>query len=112
MFNKIILAVFMLGMISSYAVADDENKKGIILVEESFETEKLKIRMTNDLKGTVVGSICDHCKEITVTITPETRAFERNKPVPLIEAKKRYGKSALVIFDIKTKLVNEIRWPL
>ncbi|MFW2371882.1 MAG: hypothetical protein ACN4GM_02080 [Gammaproteobacteria bacterium] len=110
MFNKIILLMFFLGMISSYAIAAEQREKGLILLEEAFEAEKLQIRMTNDLKGTIVGRICDQCKNMTVTITPQTKAFERNKPVSLIEAKKRYGKRALVIFDIKTKKVNEIRW--
>lgn len=115
MFKKFILVALFTGLTSNYAVADEpreagKRKPGIILIEQSFEEEKLNIRMTNDLKGTIVGRICDQCKEMTVTITPETKAFENRKPVPLIEAKKRYGKPALVVFDIKTKKVNRIRW--
>lgn len=105
------MAAFFLNIMSGYAVAADQERKGIIEVEKAFEVEKLKIRMSNDLKGTIVGRTCDQCNEMTVTITPDTKAFDRKKPVPLIEAKKRYGKSALVIFDIKTRKVNEIRWP-
>lgn len=110
MLKQILLAVFFLGMVSTYAVAGEQKKPGIIILEEAFEAEKLKIRMTDDLKGTVVGRICDQCEEMTVTITPDTQAFENSKSVPLIEAKKRYGKPALVIFDVSTKKVNAIYW--
>lgn len=111
MLNKIMLATFFLCLMCGNAVAEESAKYGIVELEKAFESKKLKIRMTNDLKGTIVGRTCDQCMEQTVTITPETLAFNRNQSVPLIEAKKRYGKSALVIYDIKTKLVNEIRWP-
>ena len=110
MLNQILLAAFFLAMVSGFAHAGEPKKPGMIILEESFESEKLNIRMTNDLKGTIKGRICGHCEEMTVTITPETKAFENRKPVPLIEAKKRYGKPALVVFDVKTKIVNRIRW--
>ena len=80
------------------------------MIEDAFEEAALKIRLDKSLHGIVIGKVCDLCEEQEVKITPQTKAYEKGKEVPLIEAKKRFGKSALVLFDIKTKIVTRIQW--
>ena len=82
----------------------------LIRLEEALEETTLNITLDNSLNGYIVGKMCKDCKSIRVTITPETVAMEKRTVVPLIEAKKRAGKPAFVIFDPKTMKVNKIRW--
>jgi len=58
----------------------------------------------------VEGKICDACKKVTVTITPQTKAYSNNIEVPLKQAENRLGRYATVIYEVKTKQVIAIRW--
>ena len=75
----------------------------------AIESEKLRISLDGS-NGFVQGKVCDFCEEIQVTITPDTRAFEDNKEVPLSRAAGRIGRFATVIYELETKKVTEIRW--
>ena len=75
----------------------------------AIESEKLRISLDGG-NGFVEGRVCDLCEQITVTITPDTRAFEDDKEVPLSAAAGRLGRYATVIYELETKKVTEIRW--
>ena len=75
----------------------------------AIESEKLRISLEGS-NGFVEGRVCDFCEQIKVTITPDTRAFEDNKEVPLSRAAGRIGRFATVIYELETKKVTEIRW--
>lgn len=82
----------------------------MVRVEEALELSSLDITLDSTLNGYIRGKMCDTCKTIRVVITPETIAMHKRQVVPLIEAKKRAGKPAFVIFDPKTMIVKRIRW--
>lgn len=75
----------------------------------AIESEKLRISLDGS-NGFVQGKVCDFCEEIQVTITPDTRAFEDNREVPLSRAAGRIGRYATVIYELETNKVTEIRW--
>jgi hypothetical protein len=75
----------------------------------AIESEKLRISLEGS-SGFVEGKVCDFCEQITVTITPQTRAFEDDNEVPLSRAAGRLGRYATVIYELETKNVTEIRW--
>jgi len=101
-----LLPMLVMALLSSGAVsAADEHKK-----TQTIEAMKLQITLGDDLKGHVTGRICDQCSVLQVNITPDTRAFAGRLAVPLIEAKKRAGKEALVTFEEETLRVVTIHW--
>jgi len=87
-----------------------EIRRGIIEKHNAIESESLRISMTSKLDGFIEGKVCDQCETITVTITPETKAYKDGIEVPLIQAKNRIGRFATVIYELDTKNVSAIRW--
>lgn len=82
----------------------------MVQYEETAEISGLKITLDSKLNGRIILKQCTGCKSAVLTITPETKAFNKNIEVPLIQAKKRLGKSAVVSYVIKSKLVKSIVW--
>ena len=76
----------------------------------AFESEELRISIDNSSSGFAEGKICDECEKVRVTITSETKAFEKNAEVPLQNARSRIGRYATVIFEVETKKAIAIRW--
>ena len=103
-------AVAVESQIASDGPKSFEQKRGFIELHNSFETESLRISLGTDLNGFVEGKVCDQCKTIKVTITPETKAYVNNVEVPLIKAKSRIGRYATVMYELDTKNVSTIRW--
>ncbi|MBI3187295.1 MAG: hypothetical protein HYZ31_05395 [Gammaproteobacteria bacterium] len=102
--------LFMLSIISVLAVMSVYAETKMERLEEAIEAQRLQITLDDSLNGYITGAICDDCKNIRVTITPDTLAIANNVTVPLIKARERAGKSAIVIFDAKKLTVNRIRW--
>jgi len=76
----------------------------------AIESMSLRINIDKRLHGFVEGKVCDACKKIRVTITPQTKAYDNNIEVPLKRAEDRLGRYATVIYEVKTKKVISIRW--
>ena len=76
----------------------------------AIEADALRISLDDSLNGFVVGKTCDTCKQIKVIVTPQTKVFSDNVEVSLKSAKKRIGRDATVIYDVKTMQVTQIRW--
>ena len=87
-----------------------EIRRGVIETHNAIESEALRISLASDLTGFVEGKVCDSCKTIKVMITPQTKAYNKGLEVPLIEAKRRIGRFATVIYELETKNVSAIRW--
>ncbi len=77
---------------------------------KSIESMSLRISLDKNLHGFVEGKVCDGCKKIRVSITPQTKAYANNIEVPLKQAENRLGRYATVMFEVKTKKVINIRW--
>ncbi len=77
---------------------------------QAIESLSLRISLDKSLHGFVEGKVCDSCKKIRVTITPQTKAYANNIEVPLKQAENRLGRYATVMFEVKTKKVINIRW--
>jgi len=118
--RNLISAVFLM-MIAQYVVAGENvppNPGQLTMLHHSvmvenynaIEAESLRISLDKNLKGFVEGKVCDSCEEIKVTITPQTKAYENRKEVPLKKAEARIGRYATVIYEVKTKQVVSIRW--
>ena len=75
-----------------------------------FEANPLSIKLSNDGTGVVQNIYCWRCDYKIVNITANTKAYENGVQVPILEARKRNGKSALVAFDPYTREVQTIRW--
>jgi len=120
--NKIqtfISAVLLLSVISPVTVANGAvppiklnrvHQNSAVDKYNAFESEKLRISIDDSSSGFAEGKVCDLCEEIRVTITPETKAFEKRTEVPLKNARSRIGRFATVIFEVKTKKAIAIRW--
>lgn len=79
--------------------------------EDAVESSSLKISLDEKTgTGVVYGRVCDHCDELKLTITPQTRAYRGYTQVALAEAKSRLGREATVIFNKQTKDVIRIQW--
>jgi len=87
-----------------------EIRRSIIEKHNAIESESLRISMTSKLDGFIEGKVCDQCETITVTITPQTKAYKDGIEVPLIRAKNRIGRFATVIYELDTENVSAIRW--
>jgi len=80
------------------------------LGEDAIEADALRITLNNDGTGFVQGKICDACKSLTVAITPKTKAFDKEKEVPLQKAADRLGKPATVFINPEHTKVTRITW--
>jgi len=118
--KKFILTIFLM-IVTQAAIAEKNSQPPTgqlsvvhrsILIENynAIESDSLRISMNSGLNGFIEGKVCDSCKEIKVIITPQTKAYENKVEVPLKEAESRIGRSATVIYEVKTKLVSAIRW--
>jgi hypothetical protein len=94
-----------------FNIEDHRKGRNIIMIEDAIETESLRISLNERTRtGIVIGKLCDQCEEIHVQITPETRAYENDKEVPLAKAKDRLGRYALVFIEKDKNKVTRIKW--
>ncbi|RKZ69812.1 MAG: hypothetical protein DRQ44_02445 [Gammaproteobacteria bacterium] len=92
---------------------DDEihqSGQDIIKTHNTIKSVSLRLSLNENLYGFVDSKVCSFCKPIRINITPETTAYDNNVQVPLQQAKKRIGRFATVIYDLKTKNISAIRW--
>ena len=82
----------------------------ILKTQNTISSASLQISMDDDLHGFVDSKVCSFCKTIRIIITPNTLAYKNNVDVPLKQAKKRIGRHATVVYDLKTKNISAIRW--
>lgn len=82
----------------------------IIPVEEAVEAVALRVRLGNDLTGTVAGRSCDSCELKEFPVTSATQAFENNERVDLRRLRDRYGKPATIIYNIRSGEATRILW--
>ena len=82
----------------------------IIKTHNTIKSVSLRLSLDENLYGFVDSKVCSFCKPIRINITPETTAYDNNVQVPLQQAKKRIGRFATVIYDLKTKNISAIRW--
>ena len=82
----------------------------ILKTQNTINSASLQISLDDDLHGFVDSKVCSFCKTIRIIITPNTTAYKNNVKVPLKQAKKRIGRHATVVYDLKTKNISAIRW--
>lgn len=82
----------------------------VLKTHNTISSVSLRLHLDKEMHGFVDSKLCSFCKKIRVIVTPETAAYENNKKVPLMQAKKRIGRHATVTYDLKTKNVSAIRW--
>ena len=75
-----------------------------------FEANPLSIRLSDDGTGIVKNIYCWMCDYKIVNVTVNTKAYEDGIEVPVLKARERNGKWALVAFDPYTREVQTIRW--
>ena len=91
-------------------VNDGRGMRGLLETHNAIETDSLRISLDSTMHGFIEGKVCDYCEPITVTITPETKAYANRIEVPLEQATSRLGRSATVFYELDTKNVSAIRW--
>ncbi|GMR01176.1 MAG: hypothetical protein BMS9Abin19_0536 [Gammaproteobacteria bacterium] len=82
----------------------------ILKTQQTIKSASLRISLDDNLHGFVDSKMCSFCKTIRIIITPDTTAYNNNVKVPLKQAKKRIGRFATIVYDLKTKNVSAIRW--
>ena len=102
-FNLMLAAICLLA-VYPVGAADKSN------LPQAIEAERLQIVLHDDLNGYITGKVCDQCKSLKVIITPDTLASAGGQPVPLLEARARVNKSALVMFERTSLKVTSISW--
>ncbi len=101
MINRLVMVSLLMFGLEVYAFTN---------VEDAIETESLRITLKDKNTGYIQGRICDDCKLLTVAITAETKAFNKDLEVPLKQAAARAGKSATVFINIEHTSVTRITW--
>jgi len=104
--NRIIkqsLSMLMFLVLSFNVFAEEDPYK-------TFETNALKIKLTNDGTGIVQGIQCNGCDYNIVTITKDSIFTNRGVEVGIAETRDRAGKPAMVSFTPSTREVQFIRW--
>lgn len=99
--NHIVLVSLLVFGLEVYALS---------ISEDAIETESLRITLKDDNTGFIQGKLCEECKLLTVKISAETKAFNRNKEVSLKQAAERLGKSATVFINTEHTRVTRITW--
>jgi hypothetical protein len=99
--NLIVMVSLMLSGLQVYATS---------ISEDAIETESLRITMKADGTGYIQGKMCDQCKMLTVPVTAQTKAFDKNIEVPLQQAAGRVGKPATIFIDMDHTRVTRIAW--
>jgi hypothetical protein len=95
----------MFASMAHQAVAETVGKKvKLQKIEEVLELESLKLAIDDSSQGFVYEG------QVRYPITSNTVAKQDGKVVPLVSAKSRLGKSAVVKYDIKTQKVTQISW--
>lgn len=77
---------------------------------KTFETNALKIKLSNDGTGIVQGVQCNGCDYSIVKITKDSRFTDKGVEVSIAETRERAGKAAMVSFTPSTREVQFIRW--
>lgn len=75
-----------------------------------FETDSLKIKLSNDGTGIVQGIQCYKCDYNFVKITANSKVTNKGVEVNIMEAASRAGKPAMISFTPSTREVQFIRW--
>lgn len=113
---KMITLIFLSSVAQAVIAAEvpvvnyDQPMRGVIETHNAIETDSLRISLDSTMHGFIEGKVCDFCETITVTITPETKAYANRVEVPLKQATSRMGRFATVIYELDTKNVSAIRW--
>lgn len=109
--KKFSLIIFVMAVLELYSITVQAEGGAFAQVEQAMETEALKLSFDSKTStGTVVGKACDQCKQMTVNITPQTKAYKASKEVLLVRIQTRRGKDATVFFSKNTKNVTRIKW--
>lgn len=77
---------------------------------QTISSVYLRISLDDNLHGFIDSKMCSFCKPIRIIITPDTIAYDNNVKVPLKHAKKRLGRRASIVYNLKTKNITAIRW--
>lgn len=77
---------------------------------QTISSVYLRISLDDSLHGFIDSKLCSFCKPIRIKITPNTLAYDNDVIVPLKHAKKRLGRRASIIYNLKTKNISAIRW--
>lgn len=99
--NRIIMVSLLMFAVNAYAFE---------FLEDAIETNSLRITLKDDSTGFIQGRVCEQCKLLTVAISAETKAFDKNKEVPLKDAAARLGKPATIFINMKHTKVTRIVW--
>ena len=77
---------------------------------KTYETNSLRIKLSNDGTGIVQGIQCYGCDYSIVKITHNSRFTNRGEEVGIEEVRQRSGKPAMISFTPSTREVQYIRW--
>jgi hypothetical protein len=86
------------------------NVNAMAIGEDAIETEALRITLNADGTGFIQGKTCDECKLLTVAISAQTKAFDKNTEVPIKQAAGRVGKPATIFINLEHTAVTRIVW--
>ena len=106
--NRVLMLLFL--VLSFNVFAEVEPYKVEVEPYKTYETSKLKMKLSNDGTGVVQGIQCSGCDYSVVKITKDSRFTARGVDVDVTEAQKRSGKSAMISFTPSTREVQFIRW--
>jgi len=103
--KKLLVLISLLPFLGFNQIVSAETRPFVV-----DETDSLNILLSNDGTGIIKGISCSVCDFDTVKITANSKASINGVTVNLLQAKSRFGKSAMVSFHPKTAEVQYIRW--
>lgn len=102
--RQVLAAVIILSFFSSVSFAANDSYK----IEEAMESDKLEIRLANNLTGIIKGHRCDDCEHVLVKITPATKLKIDGFKTSLSNVRKCSRKPTTVIYNIKSREVTSV----
>ena len=102
LFKKFVIAAIF-AMLSFSVIAEEDPYK-------TYETNSMKIKLSDDGTGVVQGIRCNGCDYRIVKITRNSKFTDKGEEVGVEDVKMRAGKPAMVSFTPSTREVQFIRW--
>ena len=81
----------------------------IINHEDAIETDEIMI-VGNTSNGYVLAKKCDSCTQQRIRLSPNSKAYQNGRLVPMSSVPSRSKTAITVIYDPKTNTVNSIKW--
>ncbi len=80
----------------------------VVQHEESIEGASVRLYVSNRGVGSAIVYPCEQCASLHLKVTPKSRAFVNNEPVPISSLGSLHDKLVMVFYQKKSWVLNRI----